>query len=421
MPQHYDYVLSLLNRKYSSVERVFGRTLFKLAREAYVYLRFSSGTGDEKRKYFFGLDEETIERVKPFDFAVLFVCGDSEDFFVINKPDLLNILHNVEIKGGQWKVYINNDDHSWQLKVTGKDPVNISHLKDGVDRLFLSTDLLPFHEMAEDKLDPDEQPVRDTIPASETEDLMSRLRSESKNSSEPKMFEEAVMDGFRYFGFECEHIGGAGNTDVLITQPYRVILEAKATTRNQIDKIYFTRLKQHMAKHQANHIAVIADKFAPSVIRDAEIESTLLIPVDDLCRILEMSEKYPISTGNLSYIFNDSGLLSKQTVSYLEEQISSFVGKIGHITVVANSIDEVPRSVDEIYGRYQINAQSLTSPMLTKEEFEVILNFASLPFIDLAVNNGELFSRTTSNSISTRRISKLGELLQKEEVGDTDK
>ncbi len=410
MSDHYDDVLSTLQQHYSSVERYYGHTVYKLSKDGFAYLRYSSKSviGKKKRvdKYFFGIETDTIEKLNHFDFAVILICGNANLTFVIGKDAFLSIINDVPVTGSQWKLNVFCSEESDELQVTGKPRINISGFKNQFESIFSKIIYLEKRITKEEFRQTHERPK--VIQLSESESLRSNLISTSVKSDEPGLFEEAIACSFRSFGFESEHVGGPGNTDVLISSPYRVIIEAKTTTRDSIGKIYFTRLKQHKEKNRADFIVVICNDFAPSVGRDAEIEQSLLIRTELLCRLLDLNEQYPLSPFDLESLFEITGLLKEEHLRDLAARPAKLKGQIGNLPAIVQSIDNEKRSLDEVFGRYQMRCTQLSVAPLEKTQFNAVIDFLAMRFIGVIVKESSLYCREVAEDIAVRRLSKIG-------------
>ena len=348
MTNHYSNILKKLEAKYRALERYYGQTVYKLSKDGFVYLRYSKRQKTGKEKYFFGLDKDAIERLIKFDFTVILVCGEEDINFILNKDFVLSIIDGLKISGSRWLINIYNAKNVWYLKVSGKKRIDISDFKNRFDLMFSKIIYLE-KEITKEKFR-EEKRKPELIELSETEKIKSYLFSSSIKSDKPSLFEEAIASCFKFLGFECEHIGGAGNTDVLVSIPYRVIIEAKTTTRSSIGRIYFTRLKQHKDKHNADFTAVICNDFEPSVIKDAEIENTLLIQTNSLSNLLDLNAEYPLSPSELKYIFHLNGLLKEENLQDLRNRLVNLKEKIGNLSTIIQSIDNKKSNLDEVCG-----------------------------------------------------------------------
>ena len=406
MTNHYSNILKELKTEYRALERYYGQTVYKLSKDGFVYLRYSKREKTGKEKYFFGLEKDAIEKLKKFDFTVIFVCGEEDVNFMLNKDFILSIIDGLKISTGRWLINIYNIENVWYLKVSGKKKIDISDFKNRFDLIFSKIVYLEKEITKEEFREEKRKP--ELIELSEVEKIKSNLISSSIKSDKSSFFEEAITSYFKFLGFECEHIGGAGNTDVLVSIPYRVIIEAKTTTRGSIGRIYFTRLKQHKEKHNADYITVICNDFEPSVIKDADIENSVLIRTKILCKILDLNQEYPLSPIDLEYIFQMKGLLKEEDLQRLENRFVDVRDKVRNLPIIIKSVDSKKRNVEEIYGRYQIKCEEMDIKYLNRDEFIAFINFLSMPFINLITKENNLYYRNISEDIAIRRFNKIG-------------
>ena len=360
-----------------------------------------------KNKYFFGLEKDAIDLMKKYDFCVIFVCEHSEDTFIIPKDTILAIIKDLDTIRNQWKINIFDNNDIWHLKVTGKERFDITKFRKNYDYIF--SRIIYEKEVFKDE-DKETETSNIKIEIEKTELIKSKLIKLSTFSKKSKLFEESISEFFTYFGFVCEHLGGAGLTDVLITEPYRIIIEAKTTSRDSIDKIYFTRLKQHKIKHDADYIVVISNDFSPSVVRDAEIENVVLMKTKILCDILDLDKYYPLSALDLEFIFKKTGLFNDELLNRIKSKIYDITNKINNIPFVVRSLDEEGRNADEIYGRYQMKCEESNIEHLNKEDFLTLLDFMSFPLIDLIKKENNIYYKNLGDDLVIRRLKFYGVL-----------
>ena len=408
MANHYSNILKKLEARYKSLERYYGQTVYKLSKDGFVYLRYSSKTiiGKKKKvdKYFFGIEKDFIEKLKDYDFTVILICGKENLNFILNKDTFFSIIDGVPLSRSQWKINLFCTEETNELQVTGKPRINISEFKNRFDLIFSR---IIYKEITKQEFNKEEKKPK-FIKLPESEKIKLNLISNSIKSDNPSLFEEAIASCFKFLGFTCDHIGGAGNTDVLLSIPYRVIIEAKTTTRDSIGKIYFTRLKQHKGKHNADYIVVISNDFKPSVIRDAEIEDSLLIQTKLLCKLLDLNDEYPLSPIDLKYIFQLKGLLKEEDLKNLRDRFVNLKEKIESLSAIIQSTDNQKRNLDEVFGRYQMKCTELDTGILDKFQFEAFIDFLAMPFIGVIVKESDLYYREVSEDIAMKRLNKIG-------------
>ncbi len=406
MKEHYNKVIEKLKEKHR-VERYYGQTLYKVTKDGFIYLRFSSKDESGKQKYFFGLDSDALNFVKGYEFCVIFVCGLDYTVFIIPDYDILDIIGGVEAKGNQWKVNIFRQNNEWFLKVTGKDRIEISKYLENYEHIFSK---IIYREQIEPNAE--EIVIKDTdfneISYSDT--LKKRIAIFSTKSDEPNLFEETIAELFSFLGFDCIHLGVSGSTDVLVQKPFKMIIEAKSSTKDAIQKIYFTRLKQHKIKHEADYTVVIAKDFAPSVIRDASIGESTLLPTSVLIKILEINSKFPLSPWDMEEIFKIKGLVTDEHLKYISVYFDEISTKIRNLNIIVESLDANERNADEFYGRYQLKCEELDFDYFNKKEFVAAIEFLSLPFNKVIIKSGDLYKKIIDNNVAKSRLKTIGGL-----------
>lgn len=143
------------------------------------------------------------------------------------------------------------------------------------------------------------------------------LKAAERKIDDPGIFEDAIRESFRLLGFEAEHLGSPGETDVLATAPlgpeaFSVVLDAKTTSHDKVTErqISWPSLEEHRDKHKANYIAAVGPDFAGGdLLERARKYKVLLIQTDTLVQLLRMHEKVAFNLEELKEIFDKTGLL----------------------------------------------------------------------------------------------------------------
>jgi predicted RNA-binding protein with PUA-like domain len=158
----------------------------------------------------------------------------------------------------------------------------------------------------------------------ELDQLVAELQTSSVDSANSDRFEQAVRDAFAFLGFEAKWLGGAGRTDVLLDAPlgrderYRVIVDCKTSRSGSVNdqQIDWMTLTEHRAKHDANHVVVVAP--APSgdrLFRRAEQQSVTVIDVEQLIGLIRQHALAPQGLDVYRKLFSTSGSLNSQVVA----------------------------------------------------------------------------------------------------------
>ena len=139
-------------------------------------------------------------------------------------------------------------------------------------------------------------------------------------------FEEAISDIFSYMGFKTEHIGGSGNTDVILKWKQNgdtvvAIVDGKSKSNGQVSHgdISDIALDTHREKNNADYVAIIGPGFSGDTIKNFAIKKEYALITDkQLIEIANASEELGLSLEEMSLMFQ-----SPDGFSQLEEIISS--------------------------------------------------------------------------------------------------
>lgn len=406
MNENYQKILNKLNSEYGKIEKGFGPTVFKLSKDGFLYLRYSKkkviGVKKQKDRYFFGIEVDTIEKFKNLEFSIVFVCGDDSQVIVLNKDVFYYIIEDAPINRNQWKINLFIFDGTCKLMVTGKPKIDITEHLNNYSNIFTKTIYKEIHNF------PAVENRKREVEKSEIEILKNNINVNSLKSNKPVLFEKTILDYFKFIGFDCEHIGGAGNTDVLIKEPFRVIVEVKTTTKEKINRIYFTRLKQHKKKHEADYIAVIAYDFENAVIKDAEMENALLIKTDTLCSLIDIFNQYPFSSSELEYMFQLKGILDKDNLNRISENQAFIKNSISLLSLIIQSIDNNKRNIDEIYGRFQMKCLESNSVFDDRNTFHFLIEILTNPILKIIKKDKNHYFREIPENMALKKLKNFG-------------
>ena len=155
---------------------------------------------------------------------------------------------------------------------------------------------LPLSEPLGERADEgaDEEVANTDDPPATAETLASQLRACAYRSDASEEFEAAVATAFRFLGFRAEHLGGSGQTDVLLTaelataERYQAIVEVKSSAGGIVaeNNVKFDALKDHQRKHLADYGLVIGPGFGGRIRDWAVNNGFTLLTVDDLAALL---------------------------------------------------------------------------------------------------------------------------------------
>lgn len=133
-------------------------------------------------------------------------------------------------------------------------------------------------------------------------------------------FEKAFAEIFSYAGFEVRHIGGSGDTDVLVrwksddggTVVATVDGKSKSSGLVAHGDISDIALETHRDKHNAQYMAVVGPGFGGDTIRShAQKKGFALISDEELVQIVKTSHALGLSLDETALIFQSPDGISK--------------------------------------------------------------------------------------------------------------
>ncbi|MEU5260353.1 restriction endonuclease [Amycolatopsis sp. NPDC021455] len=162
-----------------------------------------------------------------------------------------------------------------------------------------------------------ERRERDEVPEASADralaETIADLRRYGNASDASTQFERALALAFEFLGFRAEHLGGKGQTDVLITvelspaDRYRAIIDAKASASGVIsdNAVAFDAIKDHLDRHKADYAAVVGPEFAPRVKSWAANHRITLLTVEELISLLALHRTSPLTLPQLRLLFEN--------------------------------------------------------------------------------------------------------------------
>lgn len=198
-----------------------------------------------------------------------------------------------------------------------------------------------------------EEPLEE--PLSKLELISDRLRIAAENPlAEGKTpglaFEEAISDIFSYMGFRTEHIGGSGDTDVVLRwkgeeeNTFVAIVDGKSKSNGQVSHgdISDIALDTHKEKNNADYVVVVGPGFGGDTIRNFAIKKEYALVTDkQLIEIAHASEELGLSLQEIALMFK-----APNGFSQLEELISARRRELDIISEIIRQF----RSEQELLG-----------------------------------------------------------------------
>lgn len=212
---------------------------------------------------------------------------------------------------------------------------------------------------------------------------------EGKNSG--RAFEEAIVDIFSYMGFNAKHIGGSGDTDVVLKWKQNgnictAIVDGKSKSNGQVSHgdISDIALNTHKEKNNADYVAIIGSKFSGNTIKNFAIKKEYALITDkQLIEIAKAADELGLTLEEMALMFK-----VPDGFSQLEEIISL---KRRELEIISEIIRQ--------FG----NEQELLGSLSPRDLFLLLRNSTISPSLDELV---DVFSTLSSDQIGILKVVK---------------
>ncbi|MGB2569280.1 restriction endonuclease [Micromonospora citrea] len=270
--------------------------------------------------------------------------------------------------------------------------------------------------------DPESESTTEEVEAppatASVDSLTASLRNYSNRGDASTEFEATVADAFRFLGFQAEHLGGSGRTDVVITAElpaadrYRSIVETKSSASGIItdNLIKFDALKDHQKKHRTDYGMVVGPDFSTRVREWATNNNFTLLTVEDLIGLLSRHERYPLTLVELRLLFERTGddLADIEEQYGAAERTADLLAKL--IELLHNEANEDDPLMNGFISNENIHyaLRKEMNPRPSASSIEECLQFLSHEFVRGAIKSGSKYKLTDAPSNIMRRLSGLG-------------
>lgn len=225
-------------------------------------------------------------------------------------------------------------------------------------------------------------------PPTQEQQMIEALQQASQDGDHPQRFELATGVVFAYLGFEVEHFGGPGETDLLVTAPlgkaaYRVIVDTKARQDGKLYNIEPRRLLSHRQHHGADHIAVVAHSFSGKAIRrDASDSGISLIAINFLSTWCKLHQDFPMNLAVYRSIFQKTGIVEDlpetiQQTAAERWRYATLISQVVQMLSRAQALNpEIRWTNEHIHANLTLSQHNI---QYTAEEIEEALNILAHP------------------------------------------
>ncbi|KPJ50641.1 MAG: hypothetical protein AMJ41_01085 [candidate division Zixibacteria bacterium DG_27] len=389
-------LLETLKKQYR-IESIRGSDVVALNSKAILYIRYSKNVGITKNligKFWFGITESEYEKYCTQNLFIVCACAfapEEIDYLVFPSQKFDQIKKDIVLRSGQWKFnLLKTNEERWFLQISNKGKYEVTQFLNYFD--FSPSEFRKTYWPSLGELQP-KVSKEEVVPVSDRPiPLEDELFITAKDSGNPKNFELALEKFFAEMGFRCKRIGRAGETDVLVLEPVRFIVDGKSTKRDVKSAINFTRIKRHMKEHKAEFMVIVSVGFDPAVGKDGEMEGATLIDVQTLISLLKSHKEYILSPFDYVEILRQPGIITSEKLSTLQETIQYQRDLVAKPLILIQNLDFTPRNVDEIKGRTDLYCEQNRVANIERVEMESLLVFLAHDLLGIVERKDNKYS-----------------------------
>ena len=255
-----------------------------------------------------------------------------------------------------------------------------------------------------------------------------RVTSAATDSKNPTQFERALRDAFRYLGFAAEHLGGSGQTDVLVDArfggdaSYRVAIDAKTTSAPSLQdhQVDWDTLTEHRLKHEADYSMLVGPN--PSggrLMERAQLHNVAVLSADALAGLCELHSDRPLGLADYRTLFEQSGEVDLSEIEERAEEANRLV------TLAQRLVDAIADLARDL-GPLTANQLRLTmyhqdsEDLPTQAEIEAMLAALASPLMGAIAGNPDTgYVLACSPAVTAHRLGILGASLTRDSASDT--
>lgn len=251
-------------------------------------------------------------------------------------------------------------------------------------------------------------------------ELVNRIVSASTDSNNPTEFELAVRDAFGFLGFDAEHLGGSGLTDVLLTArlgraaSYRVAVDAKTSRSGTLTDghVDWITLSEHRRNHAADFSMVIGP--SPSgrrLLTRAQEQAVAVLSAEELADLCSSHAARPLALADYKSVFETGGKADLSGVKHRSTEANRLVALAKRLLdAIGDEAEHLgPRTARDLLGRLY---RDEGTPAATEPEIRDLLASLASPLVDAIRGDPEIgYTLSCSRTVTAERLRILGEVL----------
>jgi len=370
------------------IATIRGSDVVALNSKAILYLRYNKNAGPSDKyrgRFWFGITKSEYDKYRQSNLFIICACLVSPsdvDYVVLPSEDFELIKKNIPLQSGQWKFnLLKTPDNKYTLQVVKGGMYDVTQYLN-----FFDFSPKEYRRVFSPTLTELNAPKADTtveVRPPELSDLENELLISARDSANPKRFEVALERFFNEIGFRCKRIGGSGETDVLVYEPFRFIVDGKSTKTDSKSAINFTRIKRHKAQNDADFMVIASVGFDKAVGKDAELEGACLIEIQALAQLLDIHRAFVLSPFDYIEVFKQTGVVDSNKILEFRTKYEARGTTIAKALTIIENLDFQGRTIDEIKGRLDLYCEQKNIRLKSKEEIIKYLSFFSSETLEI--------------------------------------
>ena len=251
-------------------------------------------------------------------------------------------------------------------------------------------------------------------------ELVDRIASASTASSNHTEFELAVRDAFAFLGFEAEHLGGPGKTDVLLRAPlgltssYVVTINAKTSASGELTEgqVNWVTELEHRDKHEADYAMLVGPNCSDRRLLDrARRMSIAVLSAQGLVDLCQKHSCQPLGLLDYKSLFESGGMADLAHVEQRFKEAERCVALAKRLLDAIGSDGEHlgPRLARDLHGRLYVDTGTIVA---TQDEIQDLLDTLASPIVGAIHGDRESgYVLSCSPTVTAERLRILGKAL----------
>lgn len=420
-PNPKQVLLETLKKQYR-IESIRGSDIVALNSKAILYIRYNKNAGATRNligKFWFGITKSEYDKYYTQNLFIVCACVfslEEIDYLVFPSDKFDELRKDISLRSGQWKFnLLKTNGKKWFLQISRRGKYEVTEFLNYFDFSPSGLRRVYWPSLGEFQAKVSKE---ETLPIhDEPIPLEDELLKTAKDSDNPKNFELALEKFFSEIGFRCKRIGGPGETDILVLEPVRFVVDGKSTKTDTKSNINFTRIKRHMKENNGEFMVIVSVGFDPAVAKDAEMEGAALIDVQSLITMLKIQGECVLSPFDYVQILKQPGMISSERLSKLRERIEYQKDTVTKSLILLENLDFTPRNIDEIKGRTDLYCEQNKTAKIERTEIESLLLFLSHDILSIVEQENSKYSLRFTSKSSGEKLKNVIRILSAKQLG----